>query len=328
VNRGAALIGALLVTLATPTSWPLALGSFLLRGGILLVVLPIVVLPSPVGLANAFGPAVTAIALGSMTAPMAAAGGAVIVAVLAGLLGAGWLAAALEAEAVRIVALEDDVAAIRPGTIRPTSGGIAARILLARLVADLPLVLALAWGSVRLVSITYRELTNPFDVATPIALRVLRATPEVIAAVIVTWLIGEIVGAIAARRIVLDGDGVGRALVGAVGASLRHPVTTLARFLGPTLVLVAVLVLSALAGATAWAVAADALEGPGDPVSVLVTILALVVLWIVGLLLMGVVCAWRAAVWTMTEAARKGTFGGSTDSQPGDWRADPTSATL
>jgi hypothetical protein len=158
--------------------------------------------------------------------------------------------------------------------------------------------------------------------------RVLRATPEVITAVIVTWLIGEIVGAIAARRIVLNGDGVGRALLGAVGTGLRHPLTTLARFGGPTLVLGVVFVAAAFAAGTAWGFAAQVLDSPGDPIAAWVAVIALVLLWIIGLLSIGVVCAWRAAVWTVAEAVREGTFGGSTDSHPGDWRPDQTSATL
>ena len=43
---------ALLVTLATPATWPLALATFLVRGGVILVLLPIVVLPTTVGLGN------------------------------------------------------------------------------------------------------------------------------------------------------------------------------------------------------------------------------------------------------------------------------------
>ena len=108
---------------------------------------------------------------------------------------------------------------------------------------------------------------------TPIAIRVLRETPEVIAAVVVTWMIGEIVGAMAARRIVLDGDGVGRALAGAIGTGVRHPVATLARFWGPALVLLAVLVPAALAAGTAWTAAANVLEGADDPVAVFIAIL-------------------------------------------------------
>ena len=70
------------------------------------------------------------------------------------------------------------------------------------------------------------------------------------------------------------------------------------------------------------------LEGADDPVAVFIAVLVLVVLWTVGLLLLSVVCAWRAAVWTVAEVTREGTFGGSTDSRPGDWRPDHTSATL
>ena len=36
MNRGGTLLAALLVTLATPTTWPLALATFLIRGGILI----------------------------------------------------------------------------------------------------------------------------------------------------------------------------------------------------------------------------------------------------------------------------------------------------
>jgi hypothetical protein len=323
-----ALAGALLVTLATPATWPLALGAFLLRGGIVLVVLPIIVLPTPVGLANALGPVVTSIALGSVTGPMIAAGTAVALGIVAILLGGAWLAATLEAEAIRIVSLDEDVAGLRPGPERSAGHRVALRILVARLIAHVPLLIAFAWGSVRLVSVAYRELTSPFDVVTPIAVRVLRATPEVIAAVIVAWMIGEIIGAMAARRIVLDGDGVRRSLTGAIRTALRRPIATLARFWGPTLILLAVLVPAALAVATAWTTAADALGAGDDLLGAFVAVAALVLSWTVGLLLLSVVCGWRAAEWTVAEVGRAGTFGGSADSRPGDWRPDPTSATL
>ena len=67
----------------------------------------------------------------------------------------------------------------------------------------MPLGVALALGSIRLVFVTYRELTAPIDVATPIVIRVLRGSPEVVVAVVVTWMLAEIVGALAARRIAL-----------------------------------------------------------------------------------------------------------------------------
>ena len=42
---------------------------------------------------------------------------------------------------------------------------------------------ALLWGSARLIDLAYRELTSPFDVSTPIVVRVLRGAPEAIAAI-------------------------------------------------------------------------------------------------------------------------------------------------
>jgi len=338
VSRGVALSGGLLVTLARPATWPLALAAFLVRGGIVLVVLPIVVLPTPVGIGNVVGPALTAVALGGMPSEALVGAGVAIVVLLASLFGGGWLAAALEAEGASIVASDEDIAAedvgamVAPGSDgQPSAAGggrTAARILAARLIANIPLLLVLAWGSVRLVRVTYGELTSPADVSTPIVWRVLQGTPEVIAAIVLAWMVGEMVGAVAARRIVLAGDGVRRALVAAVARCLRHPLSALARFWIPTVVLAVVLLPSAIAASSAWSAAAATLDVLDDPLRAMISVVALVFLWVVGLLLVGVVCAWRAAVWTIAEVRPRGTFGGSSDRRPGDWRSEGSSATL
>jgi hypothetical protein len=334
MTRGVALGRGLLVTLATPSTWLLALAAFLIRGGILLLVVPIIVIPTPVGLGNVFGPTLTAIALGQM--PVDAVVGATLVAlaIVTWLVAGGWLAAALEAEAARLVVAENEAAdgGLRRVT-RPdadvSAGGRhdAGRILAARLVAAVPFVLALVWASFRLVITAYSELTNPRDTSTPIVLRVLVARPEVVAAIVLTWMAWEIVGAIAARRIVLAGDGVGRSLVAAAGECLRHPFSVLARFWIPTLVLAVVIVPSAAALAAVWSTTGDALDD-GDPVRILVAVVALVLLFSVGLVLLSVVCAWRAAIWTIAETLRQRTFGASIDGRSGDWRGEGSSATL
>jgi hypothetical protein len=328
MTRGAALTGALLVTLATPATWPLALAAFLLRGGIVLVALPIVVLPTPVGLGSAIGPTLTSIALGSATVEVLAIGAATIVLVSAWLFVGGWLAAALEAEGIRVVTLDDDVATLDPRPVPPTTGRIAARILAVRLIAEVPLGLVLSWGSVRLITVAYHELTSPLEVSTPVVLRVLRASPEVVIAIGLAWMIGEIVGAVAARRVVLADAGIAAALRSAIASCARHPLSTLARFWVPTIGLVVVLLPSAVAAASAGAAVGAALGQADDPVQVLLAVVALVFLWIVGLLLASVVSAWRAAVWTIAEVAREGTFGGSADRRPGDWYPDVPSGNL
>lgn len=327
------MASALLVTLARPATWALALAAFLIRGGILLVIVPIVVLPTAVGLGNLFGATLVGLAFGSVPVEVIVATGLVVAGVVAWVVLGGWLAAGLEAEGARIVARDEDVTASRGAApprqpSAPSMGRIAGRILLARLIASVPLAVVLALGTVRLVFVTYRELTAPLDVATPIVLRVLRGSPEVVVAVIVAWMLAEIVGAIAARRIVLGGLGVGAAVRHASAAAFRHPGASLSRFWLPTFLLLLVLIPSALAAGASWQAAGTALDEDADPLRLLVTVVLFVGLWAVGLVLLAVVCAWRAAVWTIADVARQGTFGGSTHRRPGHWRPHRSSATL
>jgi hypothetical protein len=326
-------MAALLVTLATPATWPLALATFLVRGGIVLVLLPVIVLPTTVGLGNLFGPTLTSIAFGSIPVQVIVVAGAVGGFALAWLVVGGWLAAGLEAEGARIVARDEDgvalgVAGSPPAAVESSSGRVAARILAARLIASVPLVLVLAIGSIRLVFVTYRELTSPIDVSMPITLRVLRGSPEVVVTVVLAWMLAEVVGAVAARRITLGDERVGEALVGAVSVLVRAPLSALARFVVPTVVLLVILLPAAVATGSAWEAVGAVLGDVTEPLPALLIVVAFVGLWVLGLVLVAVVCAWRAAIWTVAEVARKGTFGGSTDRRPGHWRFARSSATL
>jgi hypothetical protein len=149
-----------------------------------------------------------------------------------------------------------------------------------------------------------------------------------VVAVLLTWMIGEVVGAIAARRIAMAGDGVVRALRVAVDTCLRHPVSTLLRFVLPVVVLLLILAPCFVAVRSAWFAMNTVLVGTSDGRWSLAIVALFVVLWLIGLLLTGLVSVWRAAVWTVAEVERERTFGGSTDSRPGDWQPDGTSATL
>ena len=200
MSRGVAIGSGLLVTLATPATWPLALATFLIRGGIVLLVVPIVVLPTPVGLATAFGPTLTAIALGRPPARGGRRRGRVGGGRPLWLFGGGWLAAALEAEGARIVAFDEDVAAGRRRGAEPAAPArcrVAGRILAARLIAIIPLLVVLAWGSVRLVLGDLRRADQP-------ARRRRRRSPCGSCAgrprssprSSLAWMAGEIVGAI------------------------------------------------------------------------------------------------------------------------------------
>ena len=296
----AATFGAsLLAVLARPSTWPLALLGFLVRGGWLLVVAPIVVVPTPVGVANVVAPFLEDVAFGRRTDELATVIVAGFAAVAAVLFGGGLIAAIVEAEGVRQIADEEDL------TWR--SGRPAGRILAARLLAHVPLGLALSWAAIRVVTVAYRELTVPSDVALPLSWRIVAGAPEAIALVIATWLLGEIAGAMAARRIVRLGEGTRSALRNAARDIRTGPWRAIALGIGTSLGLVVVLTVTGLAAGATWGALGAALSiGDASPATTLLLV-GFVALFAGGLVLISLTCAWRSAVWTIESG---GTFGG------------------
>ncbi len=85
MSRGGAILASLLVTLGRPAWWLLALAGFLVRGGFVVFLIPIVVLPSPLAISNVVAPFIVPMALGRI-------GPEVIVLLIAGGAGLfGWL---------------------------------------------------------------------------------------------------------------------------------------------------------------------------------------------------------------------------------------------
>lgn len=322
--RGAALGEALLVTLGAPTTWLLALAVFLLRGGLLLVLLPIVAVPSPVGLGNLLAPLLMTVVFQGISVEVAALLGFALLATLAWIVVGGLAACTLEAEGIRIVAGEaephpdpraatarfegddDAVAAAAADTATETHQyRLAARVLIARIVAHLPTGVVAILGAARLVTVAYRELTSPLDVGTPIVVRVLLGAPEAILAVGLVWAAGEIVGGLAARRIVLDGAPSGEALRDALRTLVRRPVPVVVGFALPLGALVAVMVPSIFAAAGAWTLVRASMAPLDGAVAATGAVLLFVTLYLVGLLLVAVTVAWRSAVWSVGHRDRR-----------------------
>ena len=327
--RSVSLLGSLsvslLAALANPMTWILALAGFLVRGGLALVLAPIVVVPSAVGLANLVAPTLTSMVFGGISGGVLATVVLIVVALACWLVLGGFAAAAVEAEGALIIARDEDVVGGDERPARPARPGTAMRILLARAIAAGPLVSALASGSIRVVAIAYRELTVPSDVAAPLVLRVVRGAPEAIAWIILTWILAEIVGALATRRIVLGGEGVIAALGGSVRQIVRSPFRAVIAFVVPLGVLMGVLVPSAAASVVGWDTIRGTIANDGGPVAVGAWIAIFVGLWAGGLVLIGMACAWRSAIWTV-DVAR--TFGGVPTGRPGDWTPTADTATL
>jgi hypothetical protein len=323
VTVGATLVASLLAVLERPATWPLALFGFLVRGGLLVVLAPIIVLPSAVGLANFVAPVLTSALLSGLTAAVLLLIVGVGAVGMAWLLGGGLLAAAAEAEGVRLLA--DDETVARVDLPAEPRRGLAWRILTVRLIAYLPLLLALAWGATRVVAAAYREFTVPVDTVTPLVLRVARAVPEAISLIVVTWLIGEVLGGLAARRVIMADASVPRAIGWALRHAVRHPVQAVVLLVVPLFALVAVLVPSAAAASAAWTAIRATLADGLPPILTLVAVLLLVVVWTGQLVLIGLVAAWRGGAWTVAVA---GTFGGVADRREGDWSAPAASGSL
>ena len=295
----ASMQAALLAALARPTWWALALAAFLVRGGFLIALLPIVSLPTTADVTNALAPTIENLIYGRPSLEAVAYGSLLISGAfltLYGLVFAGsWL----------------DLALLRETTADPelelgwSPANRSATLALAiRLVAHLPTVVAIGYAVVRLIGVLYLELTSPGDTTTPLAFRVLAQAPDAPLAVGITWLIGEAVGGLTTRRVA-----AGEPVAAAFGRSIRQVASLrgLATLGATTAALVALLVPYLLTVATAWDNVRVALF---DDVGAVLTLTALVLMvstWVLGLVLLAALLCWRATAWTVQVVPRSGT---------------------
>jgi hypothetical protein len=293
----ASMQAALAASLGRPRWWVIALAAFLVRGGIVVVLLPLVSLPSAPALATALAPSIEALALSRQSLEGALIGTAIvggIVAILAvAALTGSWLDNTLRADAVTSEELD-----LRPAPEPPSAW----RALGIRLVAHVPTLIALGYAAVRLVIATYQDLLSPGDPSIPIALRVLANAPDAVVVAVVAWLLGEALGGIAARR-VAEGQGFGQGLRGVLADLVR--LRGVATFVVTDAVVLAVVVLLiAVVGRAADHVRAY-LFGGADDVSVAAALFLLVTTWLLGLATLGAALAWRATAWTIETAPRR-----------------------
>lgn len=322
---------ALLAALGRPSAWPIAMTGFLVRGGLAVLAAPIVVLPSTIGIANAIAPTLTPFVFGQaspafVTLVALVVAGLATWVIIGGLVGA-WTDLAL----VRYAAADEDLdvgLVERPGAVW--------RALAVRLLAHVPLVIALTWGATRIVDAAYRELILPDELTTPIVLRVLRDVPDAVAAVVGAWLFGETAGGLAQRRLWTSSASIPGALGWATARFFRRPVTTLATLALTTAGVALGVVLPALVAGIAWHRVRFALAG-ANPAEIAVSIGMFVGLWLSALVLAGALTAWRAFAWTAeglragsapNSAFDGGTIGGRDVGRPGEWPTTDVSGSL
>jgi hypothetical protein len=293
----ASMVAALSASVGRPRWWAMALAAFLIRGGILVVLLPLVSLPSAPSMATLLAPAVEALAIGRQSFETSLLGTALIAIVLGvlaiALFTGTWLDNALAREAQGAAELDLRVPDVAPS---------AWRTLGIRVLAHLPTLVVLGYAAVRLVIVTYQELLSPGDPLVPLALRVLARAPDAVLLVGVVWLIGEAIGGLAARR-AAEGEAVGRSMRGAIRDMLHRRgaatfVVTDAAVVGAVLLLIAVV------GRAADHVRAYLFDRVDD-VSLAAALLLLVTTWGLALALLGAALAWRSTAWTIEVAPRR-----------------------
>jgi hypothetical protein len=333
VTTRGVILAALLAALGRPSWWLLALAGFLVRGGLLLFILAIVSLPSPLIVSNIVAPLLVPLALGQFDAGTLAVLGAAVALVATWLIGGAWVAAAIEIVLVRDgrQAMADEGLPVRPAA--RSRRWLSIRVAVARIIAHVPTVLALGIGSVKIANVAYVELTDPFEVATPLVVRVIAGAGGPIAAIVVIWLLGEIVGGLAARSMILRGASVFGGLRIALRDTVRRPFRTLGPPLVTTLVLAIDLAAMLAAVAFVWTqVQARLIDSLADGPTLAIALLAFGATWIGALALTGLVDAWRSAAQTF-EAERAAAadvmradqapdhdpIGVSPGRRPGDW---------
>jgi len=300
MSWGGSVVAAALATFAHPRWWVLALAGFLVRGGVVIVLLPMVVPPTVAGVMSLVAPTVIwQVLIGGPNTPVAlvTAGLVAVVVLLAWI--AGTLGSSFDAALVR-EALDDEDLGLERAAVEPTPAGLGT----ARLGPHALTAFVFAVAAVQIAQVVYAEATSPGAPTTPFLERVVAQTPVQLIALVVAVLLAEAVGGLALRAELLDpavaAAGVPRALARGIRRLLR-PIS-LWTLVVTTAAVVIVGLPGGIASGRAWSQVRLLFDAPPDAGSLAIVLLLFVAVTLGWLTLLGVVLAWRSAVWTAVEA--------------------------
>jgi len=308
---------AVAIVVAQPSLWLLGALGFAARGGIVLLALPIVIVPTPIQVRALLG---TGIGSSGLTASFYAALPALAAAGLLIVLGALLLAAQSELSSFERLVADPESAELRHDHApRAVRGGERHRLLgwlfLVQLgacgvlaVAAIPLALSI--GDVAL-----QELLRPTAGASPLYLRILYGVREPLFLVLPALVLVEIASAGLSRRVLRRAFGLtpdterARGVPGALAQALAHPLRHPLRSVGTAVLAWAaslgVLLPVVWAIDVAWDATRAAYLAPRattDPQLVpgLLLMTGLFVgVWVAAVLLAGFVSALRAGLWSV-----------------------------
>jgi hypothetical protein len=292
---------ALAAPVDQPQLWLLGTLSFILRGGLVVLLLPILVLPSQVEVRLMLGGNLgsTGFAPGFWVAVGAAtiASTGLVMVVLYAL-------ARVEAAAFARLARDPDLEIAPPADPNARVRDlfvVESLTLIALLLAAVPLAAALG-------QVTYDEILRPSSTA-PIYDRVLAQVTLPLALLAVALPVVDSISAAVVRRLLI-GRSVGSAVSGSIGALVRRPIRFVATAAVAWLILVIVLMATEAALNVAWQATRAAFLRTTSIADMLTSIAPLLVavllagVFISGLAVCGYVAAFRNALWTITSLRR------------------------
>ncbi len=285
-RSAAALEGAV----SDPGSWPLGILGFLVRGGVVVLALPILTLPSPVGVGTILGPAV--VSTGRIEGPLRSL---LIVAITA--------FTATVAIAVLLAAVVGSLLHERWGIAGAAAGrGAVGRLATGEILALVPLGAVLAVTLARVVDDVRSELLLPGDLTVSFVARIVARSALPLAVLVGALLVTEALDGLISRRVLVRDR---RPLIGL--PALASIVGTAA--VGWLTTLVVLVPGLAIIGATwgaahvAWSRLSGPVPGSADAALAMVATMALVAVWVGVLLLCGIASLVRAHLWTSRVSA-------------------------
>jgi len=318
-GRGAdAVVGtAAAVVAADPVLWLLGIVGFGVRGGLVLLALPVLTIPSPVLLSILFR---NELDTSGTTASFDVL--AILVALLVGALafGAILISAWAELQAAERVVVAPDSVTLRLGRA-PRQLARAERRSLLLWVASIqagglvPILLVLLLFTGRLGRAVSSELQQPSDLSTPLMDRLIRDATPAIVGLILLFALMEVVVSLASRRLIvarlgLLPDGAGERTEGRLAAhgalrAVRQPVRVGGLALLSWLTALLAIVVAVGGVSLAWGLTRQGLlsmgrtDDPGAMVGALSLAFLLSVVWIGAFCLCGLASAFRSSLWTL-----------------------------
>lgn len=306
---------ALAVAAGDPISWALALLGFLARGGWLILVLPVLSIPSPVLLSMLFRGEVGAIGRGELRVIAIGVGVVLSLIAVGGVILSAFSDVALAERFVHDPETEELRRGHAPRSLsRQERRSLAWWVASVQAIALLPIIVAAAFVVDNAVRSASSELINPSTTQLPLVGRVAPTIAGPVALLLLVVIVAEALSSLASRRLMANAWEVlpegrldqreSRVALGALGRLVRSPLRVAGTALVGWLLLGVTLVGVLLGSVLAWGAARDVLVSGwtgGDPVALAVAaflVVTFVAVWLAGLGLVAFVCAVRSGLWT------------------------------